>query len=98
MAWQAGRERSGGRLRIGRDRPVPAAANALAEFFALLRRHLFPAFPHATRAVTAAATRSVESAEENLAEDDQAHCLPVADRFPAEDRRHQPVPQVLDHE
>src|SRR5207302_4357040 len=39
--------RSRHRLGIGRRLAVPAAAKALAEFFAFLRRHLFPPFSHA---------------------------------------------------
>src|SRR5438045_7068871 len=59
--------------------PVSAAAPASAEFFALLRRHLFPALGHAALPGPCRRPRTAEAAEEDLAQDQQAQSLPESD-------------------
>src|SRR5437868_709429 len=77
-----------------------AGSEALAEFFALLGRHLLPALDHPAAPVAVAAVTSAaatEAAEQDLAQDQNSHRLPEGDHTQAEKRRHQPVPEAHDH-
>src|SRR5580700_12153543 len=70
----------------------------LTEFFPLLRRPLFPAFSPTMKPGAASPSRSTQSTEQNLAQDEQSYGLPVADHFQSKKPGHQPVPQAHDHE
>src|SRR5215472_12115469 len=98
--------RSSACLRIRWWRRAPAATQALAEFLAFLRRHLFPPLPHAfshslghtfSDAVTHvpfSTARASPPAKKNPAEKQQSKRLPETNEAPAEKRRQQPVPQT----
>src|ERR1051325_7250561 len=94
------------RGRLGLRRFESAAFPALAGFFALFRRHLFPPFLHAfshsfrhafSYAVTHvpfSAARSPPATEQNPAEKQQSQRLPERNQAPSEQRRQQPIPQM----
>src|SRR5580704_11768623 len=89
--------RSGSGLGLWRCHPAPAGTQPLAKFFPFFGSALLPAAAHATP-VSAPPSRTAESTEEELAQDDQSHRLPVANQFQSKEARHQPVPQAHDHQ
>jgi hypothetical protein len=81
-------------VRCRRCEPAAAAPHPLAELLALFGRHLVPALHHPVPPVHRVARNAAESAEQDLGQDQQTQSLPKTDRSPAEDIRHQPVPQA----
>src|SRR6266850_7486524 len=71
-----------------------AFAHALPESFPLLRGQVVTALIHAPADIGAAGTVQPESAEEDAAQRQKSQRLPEGDLAPAEERRHQPIPQV----
>jgi hypothetical protein len=76
--------------------PGKTPTHSPAEFFPLFGSHLFPAFRHAAAPVLAAASATaMEAAKQDLAQQQQADCLPERDRVPSEDIGDQRIPQAL---
>src|ERR1039457_5631974 len=75
------------------------SAHALLESFPLLGRHGLPALGHAigpaTAELGAMATVASKSAEEDPAQRQHSKRLPEGKLAPAEERRQQPIPQLL---
>jgi malic enzyme len=72
--------------------------HSFLELLALFRCHAFPTLFHAVLPVVAATTTmAMKAAKENLAENQQADCLPEGNHVPSEDRRNQHVPQAFDN-
>ncbi len=70
--------------------------HGVTKLLALLGRHLFPAFEHTVAPVHAMAVAAAEAAEQEFAQEEQTHGLPVADLVQAKQGRHEPVPQPHD--
>ena len=72
-----------------------AFAYALPESFPLFWRHVLAALFHATAEIGATGTVPSKSAEENPAQRQKSKRLPEGNLAPAEERRQQPIPQLL---
>src|ERR1700676_3393415 len=84
------------RLRSGRSQWTATTSHAFAKLLALLRGHVLPALPHAATPVHVPARATTKSAEQDLAQKQEAHRLPEVDQMQAEQRRHQRIPQAHD--
>src|ERR1019366_578214 len=79
-----------------RSKTAATRAHTVLELLALLGRHPLPALVHAPSkfgAITTAAP--AKAAEQNPAQSQQSESLPAGDLLPSEQRRRQPVPQLL---
>src|SRR5580658_5327436 len=91
---------SGRLLRFTRRRceAGTTTAPAIAEFFAFLGSHLFPALVHAlfdsAPAFGAMRPAKTMASKENAAESQQSESLPEGNLVPSEERRRQPVPEM----
>src|SRR5580698_3717976 len=86
------------RLRLG-DRSVKrsaASSHRLAKFLPFFGGHLFPALNNSSSRAPTPAGPSAESAEKNLAENQNSDSLPDGDDVQTKERRHQPVPKRPD--
>src|ERR1700686_5322024 len=83
--------------RSGRSKRTATTPHAFAELLALLRGHVLPALLHAVTPVHVPARSTTKSAEEDFAQKQNAHRLPEGDQMPAEQRRHQRIPEAHDH-
>lgn len=66
--------------------------HSLDEPLAIFRAHTIPMFAHVPPKIAAMASVVTKSTEENPAKHQQPQPLPVADRMPPEELRHQPIP------
>src|ERR1700686_4001217 len=90
--------KSGLWLRSRRSEWAAPASHTLAEFFPFLGRHLRPALHHAAPPEHVRARPATKPSEKDLAQNQQAECLPERDQMPPEERGHQPVPKTHHHE
>src|SRR5580692_120300 len=84
----------------GRCEAATMSAPALAEFFTLLRRHLFPPLVHALFYSTAASgmmrAANAVAPDQNPTEGQQSESLPEGNLANSKQRRHEPVPEMHD--
>src|SRR5947209_159582 len=74
---------------------APTRARALPKPFPLFRGHVSATLFHATTHIGASGTAPSQSAKEDSAQRQDSKRLPEGNLAPAEERRQQPIPQVL---
>src|SRR4029077_17972527 len=88
---------SGFRFCSGRTKVTTPSAHGIPKFLPFFRCHLLPTLHHPATPFPVALRTTTESAKENLAKNQKPQRLPEADDMPAEQSRHEPVPQTHDY-
>jgi hypothetical protein len=84
----------GGAAEVFADGLAAVFADALAEAVAFFGGHAAEAAAHAAIESEASGAMPAETAEEDAAEREQAEGLPEVEFVPAEERGHEPVPEM----